>query len=103
MTAVKLPADQVLIDGPWPEAISDGLTLACAHCDTIPRIDYRVRDAAWTRVVAKADRLGVVCLECYLGLGGLPSDIEQIQVIRSGETLVLQPVVVYRYHTEDDR
>lgn len=86
-----------IAEGSWPDAVSDGLTLACAHCDDVPRIDYRVGDEAWKQVIDKADRLGVVCLECYLARGGSPSDIEELQVTRPGETIILQPVIIYRY------
>lgn len=81
----------------WPGGISDGLNLSCPGCGEVPMVDYVVADKAWRRVVPKHHRLGVVCLTCFLDAGGSPSDIEQIQVIGGGRTVVLRPVAEYDY------
>lgn len=81
----------------WPEGISDGLILPCHQCGITPSLDYQVSDKAWEQVVPKSQRLGVVCLQCFLTLGGQPSDIKQIQVVGHGQTLVLVPIERYNY------
>lgn len=51
---------------PWPEAVSNGLALACRRCGLHPAVDYRVTDEAWERAVPPEDRLSVICIECLV-------------------------------------
>ena len=86
----------------WPEAISDGLTLACGVCGQEPSFDYLVADEAWEVVVPEELRLGVVCLACFDHLAGErgvhTSDVlEHVQFTGAGETIILHPVEAYRY------
>ena len=88
--------------GKWPEAVSDGLTLPCGICGTIPSIDYHVEDDFWDSVVPRQLRRGVVCLDCLADLAaerglGVAENVQQVQWIGKGETLVLNPERVYRY------
>ena len=48
----------------WPEAVSDGLILACSDCGQVPRFDYKVSDSFWKLHVHGFVRLSVVCLPC---------------------------------------
>lgn len=81
----------------WPSAVTDGLTLACQICGWIPKVDYRVTDDEWDRVIADKWRQGVVCLECFIVNGGDPLTLQEIQVTGDGVTVVAAPVVAYRW------
>jgi hypothetical protein len=83
---------------PWPEAISDGLTLPCADCGQVPWLDFRVVDESWLRNVSGPERRGVLCLKCYLDRGGSLADVEDIQITGDGETLVAEPRIRYVFH-----
>lgn len=36
---------------PWPEGITDGLTLPCGCCHQVTAFDYTIDDEIWRRVV----------------------------------------------------
>lgn len=83
---------------PWPEAVSDGLTLACGVCGILPLLDYTVDDAYWRS--AGRSSLGVVCLVCLMARRGAQevlSHITRIQVTGLGATLVLDPTLLVTY------
>ena len=61
----------------WPNGISDRLELSCGICgkENI-NIDYIVNDKYWKKIVPENFRLGVVCLDCIIGLT-TPEDVIQ--------------------------
>lgn len=82
----------------WPEAVSDGLTLPCGICEEIPATDYIIDHDMWDKVVPKEMKLGVVCLDCLVGLD--PNVIEHIKsifVCGGGKSIHLEPDVLYDY------
>lgn len=79
--------------GPWPEAVSDGLTLPCAFCAKVPDVDWRTTEDEWQRVIPKRFQLGVVCLGCFIWKGGDARLVEQIQVVVPGATFVCEPLL----------
>jgi hypothetical protein len=87
---------------PWPEAISDGLTLACGICGQRPHFDYMVTDGVWNDLVPQELRLGVVCLSCLDGLAvragaDIADAIASVQFTGIGKTVVLKPTRIHRY------
>lgn len=52
----------------WKPGIPDGLTLKCPYCGKIPKIDYHVPDPLWKAIAPKKDKLGVICLSCFVSL-----------------------------------
>ena len=85
----------------WPEAVSDGLTLACVDCGQVPRFDYLVTDEFWAlHVQEKSARLGVVCLPCLdrrcEGVG-LANALVEIQWTGTNHTVVLRPTFRHVY------
>jgi hypothetical protein len=80
---------------PWPEAISDGLTLPCSDCGQVPWLDFRIVDEAWLRNVPGPEQRGVLCLKCYLDRGGSLADVEDVQIVGDGETLIAEPRTRY--------
>jgi len=83
--------------------ISDGLILPCAICHRRLHFDYIVRDDIWRAVVPKALRQNVICLPCLDRLAiaqgyDIGSAILSIQWTGIGKTLVLDPIVLYRYN-----
>lgn len=93
---------------PWPEAISDGLTLKCANCGIVPKFDYRIKDSFWMKLVPKEWKRAVICLKCFEQLAliqnfpvsALLEGIEEIQYTGSKATLVLKPDVLYVWREE---
>jgi hypothetical protein len=84
----------------WPEAVSDGVTLACADCGEVPMFDYHVSEGFWRRWVPDDARLGIVCLPCLNGRcagQGLAEALERIQWTGTGHTVVLHPTARYEY------
>ena len=49
----------------WPERISDGLTLPCCFCGTVPRFDWTAIDQVWKKVIPSKHPHDVVCLPCF--------------------------------------
>lgn len=90
----------------WPPGISDGLSLRCPDCGTVPRFDYVVTDEFWERWVPdKPDRLGVVCLPCLdrrCGGEGLAEALVFVQWTGTGHTVVLEPSRVHHYEPKPD-
>lgn len=94
----------------WPEAVSDGLTLPCGICKTVPRFDFLVDDETWALVAPKEHRLGVICLPCFEGLATNAS-IEHdylinVQFIGSDRTWMLRTTQVHiwaNYKPQDRR
>lgn len=83
----------------WPGGISDGLTLACSRCGTVPRFDFGVRDELWNRVVPEDEKRGVICLPCfdrlcYLSGEELAPALEHVQFTGAQATIVLVPGLV---------
>lgn len=90
-------------DDPWPEAVSDGLTLSCGECGVVPIIDYVVPDEVWKNTVPKEIRLGVVCLECLVDMNpDIIASIKKIFVCDSGQTICLKPTDLYDYRWEKE-
>ena len=86
----------------WPEAISDGLTLACRFCDKIPIVDYRINDDVWRLVVPREYQRDVVCLDCLIKCGKremIAEAIEAVQITFPHMTVVCDnpQVFVYNY------
>ena len=86
---------------PWPEAVSDGLSLPCSDCGEHPRFDYHVSDAFWDRWVPdRPAHLSVVCLPCLdkrCGGVGLADALERVQWTGTGHTVVLTPELRHKY------
>lgn len=87
---------------PWPEGVSDGLTLGCGICGRVPDFDYRVSDEVWDRVAPSGKRLGVICLRCLdrsaVAQGeDISGAIAEVQFTGDGKTVVLRPVRVIHY------
>ena len=85
----------------WPEAVSDGLTLACVDCGGVPRFDYGVTDEFWAlHVPEKPARLGVICLPCLdrrCNGAGLADALTEIQWTGTKHTVVLKPTLRHVY------
>lgn len=85
----------------WPEGISDGLTIKCADCGEIPKLDYSVRYDFWNKWVPKtAENLGVVCLECLdkrCNGEGLAEALISLQFVGINHTTLLMPIEDYKY------
>ena len=87
-------------DDPWPEAVSDGLTLPCGVCGTVPVIDYHIPDNIWKKIVPKKLKLGVICLNCLVNMDpDVVSSIENIFVCGGGRTILLKPETLYDYRS----
>lgn len=90
-------------DDPWPESLSDGLTLPCGLCGRVPIWDYTMDSGLWNRVVPSEHRRGVVCLECFVKLPGVTADLlayglTYVQMTgMPGLTIVLQPTAAFWY------
>lgn len=85
---------------PWPEAVSDGLTVACADCGELPRFDYRVTEEFWSQWVPGPERLSVVCLPCLDRRSGgcnLAQSLLEVQWTGTGHTVVLTPTLRHNY------
>jgi hypothetical protein len=85
------------VDGDWPEAVADSLTLPCADCDQVPSFGFRVSDEFWRRWAQGPARLGVLCLPCLdkrCAGAGLAAAILEVQWHGSGHTVVLTPTLV---------
>jgi hypothetical protein len=83
----------------WPMAVSDGLSVPCSDCETIPVIDYIVDDYTWNDLVKPPERHGVICLPCLIKRGG-PSvllAVKEIQYTIPGVTLILSPSLFVNY------
>jgi len=95
---------RVLPGDPWPEAVSDGLTLACHDCGEVPRFDYRVEEEFWERWVPGPERTSVVCLPCLdrrCGGQGLGEALISVHWTGTGHTVCLVPERVVIYSKED--
>lgn len=88
---------------PWPEAISDGLTLPCSYCLRVPDVDWRTTDEEWARVVPRQYRLGVVCLACFVSMGGDPRLVFEIQVVVPGVTFACNPHLVVLWESRPEK
>lgn len=87
---------------PWPEAVSDGLTLECPYCGCVPAFDYHVDEEFWAAVVPRVARLGVVCLPCLDRLAteigmDVSGHVERIQFTGIRKTVEMVPVRIVRY------
>ena len=75
---------------PWPEAVSDGLTLPCGECGIVPRFDYRVDDETWRKVAPTEHRLSVICLPCFdrlaVAAGVVHDYLIDVQFVGEGRT-----------------
>lgn len=84
----------------WPDAVSDGLTLACGDCGSHPRFDYTVTDEFWQQHVRGDQRLGVVCLPCLdrrCGGVGLVDALQEVQWTGTRHTVVFAPSLRHQY------
>lgn len=87
--------ERIGADDAWPEAVSDGLSLACHDCGESPRFDYHVSAEFWRQWVPDSARLGVVCLPCLdrrSGGVGLVEALEQVDWLGTGHTIRLTPL-----------
>lgn len=80
----------------WPGGVSNGLTLPCGKCGTVPPFDWLCDDALWRRVVPASMRLGVVCLPCFDAMATainarVVGHIKRVQFVGTGYTVVLCP------------
>jgi len=81
------------------DGVSDGLSLPCSVCHQQTQIDYHATDESWeniTQVHEHGDKLGVICLECFIDLllqyGLEPSAcIERVDIIGKTDTRVFLP------------
>lgn len=109
------PAEQrePVADRKKREGVSDGLSLPCSVCGRHTQIDYHATDGSWlgiTRDHRHGDQLGVICLECFIGLllrydMEPATSIERVDVIGKADTRVFRPAeqqeVVYVEETAD--
>jgi hypothetical protein len=95
MTAQTATIERIGPGDEWPQAVSDGLSLACSDCGQVPRFDYHVSEDFWRRWVPGPDHLGVVCLACLdkrcRGVG-LAEALEQVDWTGTGHTIRLAPI-----------
>lgn len=91
---------------PWPDAVSDGLTLRCSDCGERPRFDYRVEDSFWAEHVPGDARLGVVCLPCLdrrCDGVGLADALIEVQWTGTRHTVVLVPSIIFGYDKQGEK
>lgn len=92
MTTIK---QYINADDEWPGGLSDGLILPCAGCGRNPVVDYLVSDVAWKRITL--GYLGVICIDCFMGMGGKPEDVLSVQITGDGQTAVASVEKIFYY------
>jgi hypothetical protein len=88
----------------WEAGVSDGLTLPCAICGTVPAFDYSVDDDFWKKVVDDKIRRGVVCLPCLDKLANekgmdVSTHLQEVQFTGINKTIKLNPTKIYQWET----
>lgn len=92
MNTKRLDPPSITVGASWPEGVVDTLSLPCGQCDTAPvRVGFLTDDAEWLRVVDEGRRLGVLCIECFLRLGGDVTRVREIQLLGDGVTTLFHP------------
>lgn len=80
----------------WPPGISDGLASPCLKCGTRPTFDFQIDDEAWSAIVPREMRSGVVCPPCLDAMASevgmdVNEHVREVQFSGRHSTLVLLP------------